>query len=368
MAVPFYQIKHLIKKHDIHVFSSNYPLYADLSARIMHNLNAFSEQVDIYSIDEAFIDIGRSNNDVKALGMDIKQLLFRWVGIPVSVGIGSTKTLAKLANYAAKRWPKSGGVVDLNNTQQGKKIMQKTPVGEVWGVGKQYAKKLNELGINSAWDLQRQTTHFISQHFNISLAQTVQELKGIAMVPFNATVKPKQQIICSRSFKKKRYTQQDLAQTLAVFCLRAAEKLRAQQGLARKVSIFICSSPFDRDTAFSKKAHHILPAASQDSRYFLKVMRTLLSQIYKRGIAYQQAGVILSDIQSPCATNQYDLFETQPVDDKSKKLMRALDEINARFNNKLKFASTGSKTLQQSIPMNRSNRYTTNWNELVRVK
>jgi len=369
MAVPLYQVRHLVKQHDIQLFSSNYALYADLSARIMQSLDAFSPNVDVYSIDEAFVDLDSQYVDLKSQGLNIKNSLFRWVGIPVSVGIGPTKTLAKLANYAAKKWPNSGGVVDINEPLRRQKIMQRTEVGEVWGVGRQYSQKLNQLGIYTVWDLQSQSTRFIRQYFNISLVQIVQELQGRPVHIFNPIEKAKQQIVCSRSFKKKLHSERELAQTLSVFCLRSAEKLRAQQGFAKQVSVFICSSPFDQECGYSKKSHYRLKSATQDSRDLLKIVRNLLSQIYKSGVAYQQAGVVLSDIHPRHENQQYDLFSLDHGQgNKSNQLMKTLDDINSRFNNKLSFASIGNKTLQQSVPINRSRAYTTNWNELASVK
>ena len=368
MAVPLHQVKGLVQQHDIQLFSSNYPLYADLSARIMHSLSAFSPRVDVYSIDEAFVDLDRANVEPSELGHDIKNSLSQWVGIPVGVGIGPTKTLAKLANYAAKKWPKTGGVVDISNAVKRKKIMQITSINEVWGVGRRSTEKLNARGIESVWDLQSQSIGSIRKHFNITLAQTVQELQGTPVMPFAEPAKPKQQIICSRSFKDKLTSEQDLAQTLSVFCLRAAEKLRAQQGLARKVSVFIRTSPFDNSELYSKSAHYKLKSATHDSRDLLKITKQLLASIYKEGHQYQQAGVVLADITSSDAgrTTQHDLFAPN-VDERSEKLMATLDQINQRFDKQLTLAAVGNKKLWQSVPINRSNQYTTDWKGLAKV-
>ncbi|MEW4982505.1 MAG: Y-family DNA polymerase [Cycloclasticus sp.] len=371
MAVPVYQIKHLVKQHNIQLFSSNYPLYADLSARVMHSLNAFSPSVDIYSIDEAFIDLDRYSGNPTALGLDIKSSLSRWVGIPVGIGIGPTKTLAKLANYAAKKWPKTGGVVDVGDLQRRKKIMQITPVSEVWGIGRQINKKLNKLGIKTVWELQSQSVAAIKKHFNLTLAQTVQELQGNPIISFNEKSKPKQQIICSRSFKDKINNQQELAQTISVFCLKAAEKLRAQGGVAQQVSIFIRTSPFDKKRFYSEKATYKLKSGTQDSRDILKIAKKLLSSIYLPAYEYQQAGVILSDIKprNDEVCKQEDMFNLVSQDSgKSLQLMKTIDDINTRFNNRISFASTGSKMLQQSIPINKSKLYTTSWEEIALVK
>jgi len=369
MAVPVHQVKHLIEQNNIQLFSSNYPLYADLSSRIMHSLTAFSPTTDVYSIDEAFIDMDRINLEPEKLGLEIKNSLLQWVGIPVGVGIGPTKTLAKLANYAAKKWPKTGGVVDISDTVKRKKIMQITPINEVWGVGRRLTKKLNARGIESVWDLQSQSIGAIRKNFSITLAQTVQELQGTPVMSFAEPSKPKQQIICSRSFKDKLTSEQDLAETLSVFGLRAAEKLRAQKGLTKKVSVFIRTSPFDNSELYSKSAHYKLKSATHDSRDLLKIIKQLLASIYKEGYQYQQAGVVLGDITSLqiATATQHDLFASN-VDERSERLMATLDKINQRFDKKLTLAAAGNKKLWQSIPINRSNQYTTDWKGLVKVK
>ena len=368
MAVPVHQVKNLVEQHNIQLFSSNYPLYADLSSRIMHSLTAFSPTTEVYSIDEAFIDLDRINVEPEKLGLEIKNSILQWVGIPVGVGIGPTKTLAKLANYAAKKWQKTGGVVDISDPNKRKKIMQITPVNEVWGVGRRLTKKLNARGIESVWDLQSQSIAAIQKSFNITLAQTVQELQGIPVMPFGKEEKPKQQIICSRSFKDKLVTQQDLAQTLSVFCLRAAEKLRAQQGYACKVSVFIRTSPFDRTNVYAKSACYTLKSATDDSRRLLKITKQLLSSIYREGHKYQQAGVTLGDITclQENKSAQRELFSST-ADTHSAVLMKTLDQINQRFDNRITLAAVGNKKLWQSVPINRSTGYTTDWKGLAKV-
>lgn len=370
MAAPVHHVNHLIKEHNIHLFSSNYTLYADLSSRIMQSLTSFSPHVDVYSIDEAFISTEHTATGTIELGHDIKDSLSRWVGIPVGVGFGPTKTLAKLANYAAKRWPKTGGVVDITDINRRKKVMQLTPVNDVWGVGKKLSEKLNTLGINTAWELQSQSASAIRQHFNITLAHTVQELQGSPVMTLSTSNKPKQQIVCSRSFKRKLSSQTELAQVISVFCLRAAEKLRTQAGVAREVRVFIRTSPFDNSAFYSKSARYQLKFATQDSRDLLKISKKLLKSIYKEGYQYQQAGVSFGDIQ-PIASNQgkqLDIFSASKTNEQSLALMKTIDNINRRFNNTVSFAATGNKTLQQSVPINRSGLYTTDWKQLYKVK
>jgi len=369
MAVPIHQVKDLVRQHNIELFSSNYPLYADLSARVMESLADFSPSVDVYSIDEAFVDLNQQNITAVEIGLEIKSKIWQWIGIPVGVGIGPTKTLAKLANYAAKKWPKTGGVVDISEPLKRKKIMQITPVNEVWGVGRRLNEKLNLLGIESVWDLQSQSIAAIKKNFNITLAQTVQELKGMPVIELADPNLPKQQIICSRSFKKKLDNQQELAQCLSVFCLRVAEKLRYQKGYTAKVTIQIRTSPFEKDkTFYSNSAQQKLTIATNDSRILLAVTKQLLAAIYKPGFLYQKATIILGDIQSfSIDEQQADLFLAPLIKPKNE-LMETLDKINQRFSKSISFGATGNKTLRQSIPINESEHYTTDWEGLANVR
>lgn len=368
MAVPVYQIRHLVKKHNIVLFSSNYPLYADLSARVMHSLKAFSPSVDIYSIDEAFLDIDDASTNPVTLGIEIKENIFRWVGIPVGVGIGPTKTLAKLANYAAKKYPKTGGVVDLGNYQHRKRLMQITPVKEVWGIGPRLNEKLKQKGIQTVWELQSQSLMSIHKQFNITVANTVKELQGTPTRSFMEASKNKKQIICSRSFKNKVTTQSELQQSISVFCLNATEKLRRQNGVAHKVTVFIRTSPFDKSTFYKNANHKILKAGTQDSRHLLALSKQLLHEIFKPNYAYQQAGIVLSNIKAAHNNEkQIDIFQSITDETSTDKLMLEIDRINQRYPRKISFAATGKKALQQIIPTNTSGQYTTNWEQLASV-
>lgn len=370
MAVPVHQVEQLIKRHNIQLFSSNYTLYADLSARVMHCLTAFSPRVDVYSIDEAFIDLDCWNLKILPLGLEIKHSIQRWVGIPVSVGIAPTKTLAKLANLAAKKWPKTGGVVDLSLPERRRKLMKLLPVSDVWGVGKQLSQQLNKHGIYTIWDLHQQPAERMNKLFNITLAHIVQELQGNPVIAFNKKIVAKKQIICSRSFKKRLKEKAELLEMLALFCLRAAEKLRAQNSVAGKLSIYIRSNPFDKKTYYEKSADYLLKSATQDSRDLVKIAKILLDKIYKKGPLYQKAGITLGNIRPMIeyshSHSQLDLFasseNTQP-----EKLMHAVDQINQRFPHAVTLATVGDKKWRMMEGLHNSARYTTDWNQLAKV-
>ncbi|MDD5581286.1 MAG: Y-family DNA polymerase [Methylobacter sp.] len=371
MGTPVFQIKALIQQHRIQVLSSNYPLYGDMSARVMALLGEFSPNLEIYSIDEAFIDLtGICPNDPVAYGQRIRQTIQQHTGIPVCVGLGPTKTLAKLANFAAKKWRKTGGVVDLTDPVRREKLMRLVQVHEVWGIGSRTAAKLNQIGIHSVYDLAVQPASRIQALVTINVARTVMELNGIPCLELEAVVPDKQQIICSRSFTRKLVDVQELAEALAAFCSRAAEKLRSQASLAGTITVFIRTSPFSQqEPCYQRSASMRLTPASQDTRHLVQAAHRLLEHIFKAGYRYQQAGVQLSDLRPASLPGQLDMFaDASPtVSVHSASLMKTLDAINHRFPHALQLAATGLDQRWQVTVENVSNKYTTDWAELVRV-
>ena len=225
MGVPLFQIQQLVNQHQIKLFSSNYCLYADMSARVMATLEEFAPNLEVYSIDEAFLDLtGVCHRDPIAYGQRIRKAVVRATGIPVCVGMGPTKTLAKLANFAAKKWLKTEGVLDLSDPVRREKLMRIVPVGEVWGIGSRTTAKLNQLGIQSVWDLATQPSKRIHSQFNVVVARTVLELNGIPCLELEEISPNKQQIVCSRSFSRRLTDYSELSQALAEFCSRAQER------------------------------------------------------------------------------------------------------------------------------------------------
>ncbi len=243
MATPLHQVQHLIRKHQVTLFSSNYPLYADLSNRVSQCLEMFTPHLEVYSIDESFLDLTDVTNDITAYGQTIKHKVFQMTGIPVSVGIAPTKTLAKLANYAAKKWPQTGGVLDLSDPHRVERLLRKVEVDEVWGIGGRTAQRLHIMGVNTAYDLAQQPAERIQAQFNIVIARTVMELNGTPCLSLQEITPPKQQIVCSRSFKKRLTDYQELANALSCFCNRAAEKLRQQNSVVGSVTVSIRTNP-----------------------------------------------------------------------------------------------------------------------------
>jgi DNA polymerase V len=372
MGVPLFQIQHLVKQHNIQLFSSNYSLYADLSARVMSILEEFAPRLEVYSIDEAFLDltgVHPCTQDPIAYGQRIRSTVLRYTGIPVCVGMGPTKTLAKLANFAAKKWQKTGGVLDLSDPIRREKLMRLVPVQEVWGIGARIASRLNQLGITTIWDLASQPIDRIQAQFNITVARTVMELKGIPCLELEEIAPDKKQIVCSRSFSRRLTEYSDLSQALAEFCSRAAEKLRYQHSVAGHISIFIRTSPFNpHEPHYQRCAGMLLPIATQDTRVIVSTANRLLKEIFKSGYCYQKCGVQLSHIQPEAMPGQFDMFVLACDLSDGKQLMETIDRINRRFPKAVSLAATGIDKTWKAKAERISQRYTTDWRELVTVK
>ena len=372
MGVPVFQIQQLINKHQIQLFSSNYTLYADMSARVMATLEAFAPSMEVYSIDEAFLDLtGVCQQDTVAYGQRIRKVVVRATGIPVCVGMGPTKTLAKLANFAAKKWLKTEGVLDLSDLVRREKLMKIVPVGEVWGIGSKTTVKLNKLGIHTAWDLASQSPQKIQKAFNVVVARTVMELNGTTCLALEEISPNKQQIVCSRSFSRRLTQYQELSQALSEFCSRAAEKLRRQDSLTGCITVFIRTSPFNpHEPQYQRSASIKLNTATQDTRILITTANRLLTEIFKKGYNYQKCGVQLTYIQSKSAPGQLQLFDFQNsgLPTENSPLMVAMDRINNRFPKMISVAATGFDKSWKPKAERISPKYTTDWRELVMVK
>jgi DNA polymerase V len=371
MGTPVFQVRHLIDRHKIHLFSSHYALYADMSARVMAILEQFAPSVEVYSIDEAFLDLtGVCDPEPIAYGQQIKKTVFRATGIPVCVGMGPTKTLAKLANFAAKKWQQTGGVLDLADPLRREKLMKIVPVGEVWGIGSRTAAKLNRLGIYTVWDLANQSPDRIQEQFTIVVARTVLELNGVSCLAWEEVAPDKQQIVCSRSFSRRLTTYEELSEAMAAFGSRSAEKLRSQHSVAGSLTVFLRTNPFNpKEPQYQRVAGVKLPTATQDTRVIVGTANRLLKEIFKAGYAYQKCGVQLSHIKPAALPGQMDLFEAAlPRRTGSEKLMAAVDKINRRFPKGITIATAGFQQDWQPKAEKISQRYTTDWRELVTIK
>lgn len=371
MAVPVYQIQHLITRHKIHLFSSNYALYADMSERVMQCLEPYTPNLEVYSIDESFLDLtGLCRGNPEAYAQQIKDTVYGTTGIPVCVGMGPTKTLAKLANYAAKKWHKTGGVLDLSDAVRREKLMRLVPVNEIWGVGQQTTKRLQLMNIHSAYDLAMQPVASIQAQFNIVLARTVMELNGTACLTLDDIAVEKQQIVCSRSFKRRLSQYHELAEALASFSSRAAEKLRKQHSVAGSISVFIRTGTHnDNEPQYQRSIRLVLNQATSDSRKIISLAKKMLLDIFKAGYRYQKCGVLLGHIQPAVEPKQTDLFDflTHKFN-KADELMQTMDKINQRFPKGIAVSATQMTRSWQSSGAHLSRHYTTHWDELLVVK
>ena len=365
MGQPWYQCQQLARAHGIVALSSHYALYADMSRRMMTVLDQFTPRMEVYSIDEAFLDLGGLAGDLTDYGQRIRQQVRQWIGIPTCVGIGPTKTLAKLANHMAKKRPEWSGVCDLTGEDNGMPdLMGDIPVDAVWGVGRRLAAGLQAHGITTVRDLRDLDPALARQRYSVSLQRTVLELRGIACLPLEPIPPPKKHIICSRSFGRPVTALEDLRQAVVIHASRAAEKLRQQQGAAQGIEVSIQSSPF-KVPFYGRTAHIPLAVPSADSRVLVKAALQGLEQIYRPGWAYIKAGVELV-VQPPDAGRTEDLFAAP--DARAEPLMRTLDAINARMGpGTLRLAAGGTKPTWGMRRQRMSAAYTTRIKDLPQV-
>lgn len=372
MGQPWFQLKDLARKHGIIAYSSNYALYADMSNRVMSILSMFSPNQEIYSIDECFLDLtGFRQQNHLLYSQHIRQRIRQWTGLPVCVGIGSTKTLTKLANHIAKKNPEFSGVCDLNamSSQQQDEWFSKIEVGEIWGIGRRLAPKLHEIGVKTVLDLKTASPSQLRARFSVVMEKIIREINGTACIELEEINPPRKQIISSRSFGIPVSDLASLEESVSLYISRAAEKLRRQQSYAGSVHVSIRTSPFNEKESYYANGMTIaLPRQTDDTILLTKIALWGLRRIYRSGYKYQKAGVMLSELV-PRQYRQLDLFGTiSATDTQSSKLMSVMDQINARMGRgTLKLASEGFKQPWKMKQGNKSPNYTTNWDELICV-
>ena len=370
MGVPVFQIKAEMQRHGILAFSSNYALYADLSSRVMRTLEEMAPRVEVYSIDEAFLDLTGIESAISLVefGQQVRARIGHWIGITVCVGIAPTKTLAKLANHAAKKYPATQGVVDLTNPDRQRRLLALVPVDDVWGVGRRLSKRLNALGITTALDLANASPRAIRDQFSVVLERTVRELNGESCIELEEIPPTKKQIVCSRSFGEKVTQFELLREAVCEYATRATEKLRKEQQQAKVMTVFIRTSPFkDNEPQYSSSASGELLIPSCDTRDFIELANHLLKRIWKDGFRYAKAGVMLSDFYDP-GMFQPGLFDDVSTRSNSQQLMSVLDTINQSGAGKVFFAGQGLKKDWSMKREHLSPAYTTRWDQLPRVK
>jgi len=370
MGVPYFQIRQFFEAMGGIWFSSNYALYGDMSQRVMTILEGMAPAVEVYSIDEAFVELSESwAGDLVAYGRQIRERVQQWTGLTVGVGIGPTKTLAKLANYAAKKWPATGGVVDLRDEARRARLMAITPIEEVWGIGRRLTAKLESQGIRTVAELVAADPKILRRQYGVVVERTVQELRGIPCADLEQLAQAKQQIICSRSFGERITQIGPMHQALAGYMERAAEKLRAEGMCCRHVTLFIRTSPFsDKAPYYGNQVSTRLAMPTNDTRALLALIAPLLSHIWRDEQRYQKGGVMLADF-TPMGMQQGDLFAGDQQATRSEALMQVIDKINRGRLGNVYFAARGRDTREWMMKREQlSPRYTTMLSELPIVK
>lgn len=330
MGAPYFEIKDTLRRHGILAFSSNYELYGDLSQRVMSVIESMVPAVEVYSIDESFCDL-TGISDRLQMGRDIRARVLKLTGIPTGVGIASTKTLAKLANAAAKRWQRqTGGVVDICDPERRDRLLKAMPVDEVWGVGRRMNEHLTSMGIKTAWDLAQADAWTLRKQYSVVIEKTARELRGTPCLDLEEAAPPRQEICCSRAFGTRLLTIEPIRESVATYVARACEKLRAQGSLCKRIRVSIRTGMFNPDEAkYSKGVLCELPYPTDDTRLVTRCALAGLDHVFRDGYSYSKAEILLLDLRQRGEFTD-DLFaEVQP--EASERVMSVLDEINLKW-------------------------------------
>ena len=371
MGVPWFQIKKAYLANGGQVFSSNFALYGDLSNRVMHVLEGMVNNIEVYSIDEAFLDLRhiQNSNHAYEFGIHCRNIVDQWVGIPVRIGIGPTKTLAKIASHVAKKKIGGTGVFCLHESLQIEHVLKHLPINEIWGIGRNLSRRLNDLSVYSSYELMKMDTRLIRSKFSVVLERTVRELRGEQCLAVQNDREPKKQIIVSRSFRERTSDFDQLKPLISNFAVRAGEKLRHEGQKCSQVSVLIATSPFSKQAQY--RGFHSIQFSNpvNDTRSILAGANQALQDCFRQGYAYAKAGVLLSQF-SHSSVMQRSLFDDlhKSFDQKQNEdLMRCIDSMNAE-GVQVYYAS---QCPGQVLPMNKkmmSPKYTTSWLELPTAK
>ena len=329
MGVPLFKVKDIVEKEKVVVFSSNYTLYADMSRRVMNIISSSSPYTEIYSIDEAFVELSSLPIDYESYAHQLRQTILQHTGIPVSIGIASTKTLAKVANHKAKKDDSLNGVCSLVNYNNIDQILELTEVGDVWGVGRRLSKKLINHGIHNAKLLKNCSDSWIRKMMSVNGLKTITELRGISCIPLEEYSMTRKSCCTTRSFGKLLTNLEDIEQAVTTFARRAAERIRSESLAASCVSVFLRTNPFDKKSAYySNGASRTLSHPTHDSITIIETALLLTKRIFKNNYQYKKAGVLLSGLCDESEI-QETLFEKNY--NQNSDLMSAIDAINYRY-------------------------------------
>ncbi len=367
MGAPLFKYKKLIRDNNVTVFSSNYQLYGDMSARVMQSIKRFVNNIEVYSIDEAFLCLDEFKADqLVSVGIEIRSKILKWTGMPTSIGIASTKTLSKIANVIAKKKGESG-VFDMTNHQNHAELLAEMAVESVWGISQRWGQKMRRLGIGTVLQLRDADPGIIRQRMGVAVERIVYELRGISCIPLTRQ-KKKKSIISSRSFGKPLTQLKPIEEALCSYVARAGEKLRRQGSKAKKLSVFLTTNPFNqRQPYYRNHDELVLDVAVSDTGLMIKYAKGILSKLYIKGYEYKKCGIILSDFSDE-SFHQRPLFDNDESPHKSVRrahLMTVIDKINQSMGPKMIYSAAEGTTNTWAMQSNqRSPSYTTNWSDL----
>ena len=370
MCRPWFELEKDAEKLGVLCFSSNYELYGAMSNRFMETLRQFTFRQEVYSIDESFLEMTGINRNLSEYGQEIKNTVRQWTGLPICVGFGYSKTLSKLANHIAKKQPRFNGVCDLTTMSEAdlNAIMEALPVSKVWGVGSRLEARLNALGVHNILRLKRANHKRIRDEFGVILEQTVKELNGDVIIDMEERLPEAKQVMSSRSFGARVNTISDLNEAIAYHAGIACERMRSKGLFANAVHVFAMNSPFDKTEFYSGSLSLGLPASTNSTLKISKAAQWLLKRIYKPGIYYQKAGVMVMGLV-PESGQQGDLFNYNADFKKSNELMATMDQINHKYSRgTIKLAAEGIERGWRMRRSFKSPNYTGRWEDLPRVR
>ncbi|MDC0964164.1 DUF4113 domain-containing protein [Candidatus Pseudothioglobus singularis] len=369
MGVPYFKLKNLITQNGVVVKSSNYPLYGDMSSRVMKVIGEYSPVQEVYSIDESFIDLMRLPLNLMDHMHSLRRRVKSWTGIPVCVGVGSTKVLAKLANRIAKKYPRFDGVFDIDDLSYERycKLLKSVEVGDLWGIGRQSAKKLNRIGIHTSYDFYQSDVGVIETLLGVNGKKIYKELYGSSCIPIEAIPPDRQQIVSSRSFGCDLKDFDELNQALTNLTRKAVNKLNNHQLATTTITVFIYTNPHKKDKPCVHLSKTVgMTTAIQDQSQIIPLVAQILRLIYKPGHSFYKGGLVLGNLTKNY--QQQDLFsitQNSQIQTMARQKSNTIRSVNKRFNESIKYASELGNNRWLPRADFKSNRYTTSWTELL---
>uniref|UniRef100_I2Q1C4 Nucleotidyltransferase/DNA polymerase involved in DNA repair n=1 Tax=Desulfovibrio sp. U5L TaxID=596152 RepID=I2Q1C4_9BACT len=366
MGKPAFECRELFKRHGVAVFSSNYTLYGNMSARVMATLGRFAPEMEVYSIDEAFLNLTGLPEDITAYSQRIRTTVRQWTGIPVSIGLGPTKTLAKVANKLAKKRSELEGVLDIGSHPDPDALLEALPVGDVWGIGRRYAKMLEGHGVTNALQFRDLDRAWVQKRMTVGGLHTLLELRGMSCIDLEKAPPAKKSVAASRSFGQPVTRIEEMREAVAVYATRATERMRAARMVASGVTVWVQTNTFIAgEPQYANSAFGALSLATAHTAEIVTAALQMLDRIFRKGYRYKKAGVMLTGLE-PRRCRQLSLLDSAPEPDpRGERLMAALDKANARWGrDTVRLAACGIKQEWKMRQARRSPRYTTAWEEI----